>query len=241
MAEPLRPNRIQWLRQSQGLSQAALAHFANTTPRQIGRLERGERQLSQKWIERLTKALGCSADDILLQTPEAYAAERALKEQTDLNISAELIGDVRYITLGRDSFFALGVYDLRVSGFGAANKEPVAPDSFVMFRSDWLRSATAARSGDLIVVRVAGDSMWETLHDGDHVLVDRSISRVGREGIYVLREPVSGELMVKRCQRNLRTRLLTIKSDNPVYPTQEDVPDDEVVVLGRVIWIDRQI
>lgn len=51
------PNRIKELRVRAGLSQEALGVLSNTTGQQIGRLEKGERELTLQWMERLAKAL----------------------------------------------------------------------------------------------------------------------------------------------------------------------------------------
>lgn len=135
----------------------------------------------------------------------------------------------------------VGVFDIRVSaGPGCINEEVLEPESFNLYRNDWLKSVTSARPSQLAVVRVAGDSMWETLHDGDHVLVDLTIRKVGREGIYVIQN-VGGETSVKRCQRSIRSGLITVASDNSLYPTEADIPDSSLLIIGRVIWLGRVI
>lgn len=58
-------NRIKELRLAQGWSMEALAQAANTTKSQISKLEKGERRLSQEWMERLALALGCAPADFL--------------------------------------------------------------------------------------------------------------------------------------------------------------------------------
>lgn len=58
-------NRLRELRLGRGLSQSAVARLVHTTPAQIGRLEKGERQLTQKWLERLGRALQCQPADLL--------------------------------------------------------------------------------------------------------------------------------------------------------------------------------
>jgi transcriptional regulator with XRE-family HTH domain len=51
-------NRVRELRIKAGLSQDELARRMGTTRSQIAKLERGERRLTDKWIERAAKALG---------------------------------------------------------------------------------------------------------------------------------------------------------------------------------------
>lgn len=81
--------------------------------------------------------------------------------------------------------------------------------------------------------------MWDTLHDGDHVLMDRSYRRFRGDGIYVFQ--MDDALIVKRLSRNPRTRLLTVKGDNSAYPVYDSVRDDDLQISGKVIWLGRKI
>jgi len=67
-------NNIRTLRKQNGLSQQDLAHRIGTTGQQIGHLEAGRRKLTQGWMERLAKGLGCGAAD-LLASPSANAVD----------------------------------------------------------------------------------------------------------------------------------------------------------------------
>jgi phage repressor protein C with HTH and peptisase S24 domain len=144
------------------------------------------------------------------------------------------------VDLNGTSFAMIAVYDIRASAGAGAINDQGDPLYYQAFMTNWLRDITTASPGDLAVIRVSGDSMHDTLHNGDHVLVDRTVRHVGRDGIYVLR--VQGdELLVKRCMRSARTKLLTIKSDNPIYPSEEGVRDEDVEIEGRVIWLGRNL
>ncbi|KJS40394.1 MAG: hypothetical protein VR70_05990 [Rhodospirillaceae bacterium BRH_c57] len=102
------------------------------------------------------------------------------------------------------------------------------------FELQWLRAITYATADQLAVVRVAGDSMEPTLHDGDWVLIDRTQTSVNREGIYAL--AVDDAAWVKRISLNLRDRTVQVISDNAAYPVQE-LRGDGLCVIGRVVWI----
>jgi transcriptional regulator with XRE-family HTH domain len=54
------PNNIKKIRDSKDMSQGQLGDLVGTTSQQIGRLEKGERRLTQGWMERLGRALGVS-------------------------------------------------------------------------------------------------------------------------------------------------------------------------------------
>jgi phage repressor protein C with HTH and peptisase S24 domain len=51
------PNRIAHIRHQRGWSMAELADRANTTPPTINKLEKGQRKLTDHWLERLSRAL----------------------------------------------------------------------------------------------------------------------------------------------------------------------------------------
>ncbi len=134
------------------------------------------------------------------------------------------------------------VYDARASaGPGALNADVPQPLYHNVFRQDWLKSVTSSSAENLAVMRVAGDSMWDTLQDGDFILVDRAIDRCTRDGLYVIRYSDGDELMVKRLIRQPSSKLLIVKSDNPNYPSQTSLKDDDLAIEGRVIWLSRSI
>lgn len=62
-------NNIQRFRQERGWSRPHLAQRMKTSPQQIERLEKGERSLSQQWIDRAADAFGVPPGDII--SPEA--------------------------------------------------------------------------------------------------------------------------------------------------------------------------
>lgn len=58
-------NRIREWREVRGWTLDALASAADTSPQQISRLELSERGLNDKWLARLSAALGTSKADLL--------------------------------------------------------------------------------------------------------------------------------------------------------------------------------
>ncbi len=65
-------DRLRFFRKQAGLTQQALAELVGTTNVQIGRLEKGERRLTDVWITRLADALGRPPEDFF-RTPAAFA------------------------------------------------------------------------------------------------------------------------------------------------------------------------
>lgn len=112
--------------------------------------------------------------------------------------------------------------------------------SHIGFAPDWLRRLCPSGAGGLSLIRVEGDSMAQTLSEGDEILVDRNDSGARlRDGIYVLRRDEA--LMVKRLAVSPAGGRVTIKSDNPAYPEWPDCELGEIEIIGRVVWAGRRI
>jgi hypothetical protein len=111
--------------------------------------------------------------------------------------------------------------------------------SRIAFDRKWLRGVSADPK-QLSMIRVEGDSMLPTLSDGDEILVDSGDASARlRDGIYVLR--MDDVLMVKRLAINPAAKRVTVKSDNPAYPSWPDCPLGQVDVVGRVVWAGRKV
>lgn len=112
-------------------------------------------------------------------------------------------------------------------------------NAHLAFDAHWLRRI-AADPKLLSVIQVEGDSMLPTLAHGDEILVDRGDAAARlRDGIYVLR--LDEALLVKRLAVNPVARLVTVKSDNPAYPSWPDCPTGDMDVVGRVVWVGRRM
>lgn len=124
------------------------------------------------------------------------------------------------------------------AGPGALVGEEAA-DGHFGFDERWLRRLASGRPEDLSIILVEGDSMVPTLSNGDDILVDRGDAgdRL-RDGIYVLRRDDS--LIVKRIAVDPGGRRVTIKSDNPDYPSFGDVKLSAITIIGRVVWAGRR-
>ncbi|MDD5302419.1 MAG: S24 family peptidase [Elusimicrobia bacterium] len=83
------------------------------------------------------------------------------------------------------------------------------------------------------VIRLFGDSMWPTYHDGDLLLVDsKAKTRDGETAVV----RIGGESTVKRIFRKKKGGGLILKADNPTFPPIE-TDDEEVDVIAKVLKI----
>ncbi len=107
---------------------------------------------------------------------------------------------------------------------------------FVPFQRDWLRGFMRGNFADLFVARGMGDSMMPTLLDGDIVLIDTAQRRVDQQDrIWALSYGDLG--MIKRVRR-LPGGTYRVMSDNTSVSPLE-ATDEEMQVVGRVVWIGR--
>lgn len=119
----------------------------------------------------------------------------------------------------QDSSF-ITIPQLDVAGSMGTGRVP--PDHIEVIRDitvhlDWLKTQGLSYSKleNLAIIDGDGDSMEGTFRNGDALLVDRGITEIRTDAIYVF--TLEGELFIKRLQR-LTGGSLRMISDNPVYP-----------------------
>jgi phage repressor protein C with HTH and peptisase S24 domain len=125
------------------------------------------------------------------------------------------------------------------AGSGAVDADERAL-AHVAFDPRWLRRIGGGDNRQLSMIEVRGDSMAPLLGDGDEILVDHhdGSDRL-RDGVYVLRR--DDMLLVKRLSRHPGSRLLSISSDNPAFPSWPDCDPASIDIVGRVIWAGKRI
>jgi transcriptional regulator with XRE-family HTH domain len=116
----------------------------------------------------------------------------------------------------------------------AQPEDDVAVDS-ISVSPGWLRQqGHFSSAANLAIINAIGTSMQPTFADGDLLIVDRSVTDLRLDAVYVL--AIDGDLFIKRVQRQFDGGLL-ILSDNPTHPPQS-IPAharEQLSVLGRVI------
>ncbi len=242
--------RVRQCRLALTWSQAELARRIGVKQQSIDQLESGKVD-RPRYIVELSEALNVPLDwlrhgkgQVHLSRPTTTREDMAPSWAFEPEIITHSQDDSEkaYFELIGQSFALVPVYDARASaGPGALNADTPKPLYHNVFRQNWLKNLTTSKVDQLAVMRVAGDSMWDTLQDGDFILVDRAVNRCSRDGLYVIRYSDGDELMVKRLIRQPSSKLLIVKSDNANYPSQSSLKDDDLVIEGRVIWLSRTI
>jgi len=138
-----------------------------------------------------------------------------------------------------EEYVLVNVYDIEAAAGAGSIVENNEIANKLAFKRSWIRSSSNATADDLAVITVSGDSMNPTLYDGDRILVDMTQESIKNDGIYVLRN--DDMILVKRISLNPITKLCTIKSDNSFYESWEGCLPSDLDILGRVIWMGRNI
>lgn len=143
------------------------------------------------------------------------------------------------IEIEGDTYARLPLYDIRAQAGRGSLAYDGEPIGWRVFDLNWIKTVSRAPIEQLKVVEVSGDSMEPTLYKGDHVLVDLGNRAIAQHGLFVLR--LDESLMVKRVQKLFASGTVRIISDNPKYDAEEISEDGRLDVIGRVVWIGRNV
>ena len=139
-----------------------------------------------------------------------------------------------------EGFSAIAEIDVHASAGPGAVLEGFEETKDVWYFPDALiRHEFRARSDDLRIITIDGDSMEPVLSSGDRIMVDTSQRVPVPPGIFVIWDGMG--IVAKRIEHILSSdpAKLRIMSVNPDYETYER-DAEEVHVIGRVVWSARR-
>ena len=131
--------------------------------------------------------------------------------------------------------------DVRASaGHGAFHEGDEEIKAVWMFPDAVIRHELRARSANLRIITIDGDSMEPLLASGDRVLVDTSQRVPAPPGIFVIWDGLG--IVAKRIEHipTAEPSRIVIKSVNPLYNDYER-PTEDVNIIGRVIWAGKKL
>lgn len=247
-------DRIKTRREELGMSQAALARLCRVKPPSVNDWESGKtRALKARSLLAIAKALDVAPDWIthggpittltLQQTIQEPA--HALANYRDAGYNGELTSRelelaARWAATSKGTgLISIPHFDMVASmGTGLDIQGHVDVVRMMQVSLPELRRVLPAFTApeNLIIVTGLGDSMRGTFNDGDPIVVDRGVSEVTVDGVYVLER--GKELFIKRMQRQLDGTLMMI-SDNDRYRPQHITDDARVSfsVFGRALGV----
>lgn len=218
--------RLKQAREAAGISQGKLAEAVGMRQPSIQAIEKGEVR-GTKHLLAIARALNVDPD--WLETGRANASPAARHAPAAASI----------VEIEGDAYARLPLYDIRAQAGRGSLAYDGEPIGWRVFDLNWIKTVSRAPIEQLKVVEVSGDSMEPTLYKGDHVLVDLGNRAIAQHGLFVLR--LDESLMVKRVQKLFASGTVRIISDNPKYDAEEISEDGRLDVIGRVVWIGRNV
>ncbi|MFF7861431.1 XRE family transcriptional regulator [Pseudomonas monteilii] len=201
--------RIASLRKIMGtMSQKEFAEAHDLDASYLSQLLNGHRKLGEKAALNLELKIGLTAG--MLTSPPSESPTHKAPDNV-VHLSARAVKDKNFVLIPH--------LDIAASmGHGkAAPYMHIEVIRDMTVHLDWLRmqGLTFSKIDNLAIISGNGDSMTGTFADGDALLVDRGITEVKTDAIYVF--TLDGDLYIKRLQRLIGGQLRMI-SDNPIYP-----------------------
>ncbi|MCB1502153.1 MAG: S24 family peptidase [Bauldia sp.] len=190
--------------------------------------------LTQEVREALAKELGCQAEELRHQRVPPRKP-RSKSPSADERVRAVSEGGVP------EGYSKVAEIDVRASAGPGAIHEGLEEVKHVwFFPENVIRHELRARTDDLRMITIDGDSMEPLLASGDRILIDTSQRIPAPPGIFVIWDGMG--LVAKRIEHepNSEPSKVMIKSVNPEYQAYE-VGADEVQIIGRIIWTSRRL
>ncbi|MDC3742503.1 MULTISPECIES: XRE family transcriptional regulator [Pseudomonas syringae group] len=196
-----------------GLSQKDFANQHGLDASYLSQLLNGHRKLGEKAAATLEEKINLSPGTLVNPERSAESDASEVSQTTDATLidSRRVMQSLGFITIPHLNVTA---------SMGSGNVPPehhVEVIKDITVHLDWLKTQGLAFSGieNLAIITGDGDSMDGTFRDGDSLLVDRGITEIRTDAVYVF--TLDGDLYIKRLQRMTGGALRMI-SDNPVYP-----------------------
>lgn len=209
---PLGQEILAWMRR-QGLSLSSAAQHCHISPAGLKKNMQSGHQAGHQTLQKIAQGMGMAIERV-----EALARGQGTDDPDDMVMIPQYGVEA---SAGRG-----GLLDTEdVEGILALNRGLV-------------RSALHAQPEYLSALYVRGDSMEPMLRAGDVAVIDHSQAKERTDGVYVLR--LDGTLLIKSLQW-LPGGKLRVKSENPAYePYQIDPRQEEIQIIGRVVWAGRK-
>ncbi len=239
--------RIAAAREAKGMNQSELARALGVSPQAVQKWESGGGPKGSRLSE-IAAALGVAIEYLLVTPPQDDHVDglrdHLRRQEADYGGGVDE-DDIQGVTL-HDSRLKPTIEVIDIPIFDAAGsmglgrprpEEDTVIDNMRLTRH-WVNSRLPSISGpaNLAVLSAYGDSMAPTFSDGDLLLIDRGVTDIRLDAVYVL--ALNNELYIKRVQRRITDGAVIIKSDNPLYDpvVVNNGERQNLEVLGRVVW-----
>lgn len=238
--------RIAKAREDKGLNQSELARRLGVTPQSVQAWESGKNVPRNQKLSSIAEVLGVSVGYLLVGDVANGAAaaglswlrEHGLSEPLD--VPPPLIGKPNVSMPDETHLIEIPKFDVQASmGDGCALSDGYIDLIQRMTVSlEWLKQQSLIYTSpdNLAIITGDGDSMSGTFNHGDALLVDRGVTELRSDAVYVF--AIDGEIFIKRLQR-LPGGDIRVISDNKLYEsyTIADGLKDRFMLLARVLLV----
>lgn len=193
-------------------TQEEIAQQTDIARNTLARYENGSRTPDTEWLQKFCALTQVRADWLLFG-------------QGEMRAQTEPSGG-----LDPNEFVLVPLYDVETDTQKPNAEQRVL--AHMAFRRYWL-GREGLHPEHLLCIRARGDTMLNTIRDGDMLLVDTSRQQVERDGVYVLR--TASGLRVKRLQRLLEGGM-RVGHDNRAYADETVADAQSLNILGQVVW-----
>lgn len=229
-------SNLQFLMERGGLNPHSLAKRSGVPQPTIFRILEGESTSPRdKTLRPLAEFFGVSIQDLRY-------GDLAGQSDSEPSPSQAAIAEDQADYGGEPSeadYALIAQYDARAAAGSGCLNDHVEVKGGLAFKRDWL-AKLGLKPENLRVIYADGDSMADTIMDGEVMLVDCS-DREPRSGkIYAILRP-NNEVSVKRLVQKPISGTWTVTSDNPdkkLYPDEDATAEvlHEIPIIGRVAW-----
>ena len=139
--------------------------------------------------------------------------------------------------VGESEFRQIPKVKARLSAGGGSFEVASEVERYYSFRADWLFKRGAADK--MVLLDIVGNSMEPELKDGDTVLIDESQESIIAGAVYAV--GIEDTVMVKRIEKHPNKLVLLSENRNysPIYLQDDEI--DKVRIIGKVIWVCREL
>ncbi len=227
------------------LTQDAFAEMTGTSLKTIQRYELDQTRVDAAWLARVCQRFPQINSNWLL-TGEGLAPPRvpigstfrpvvgnAMAGRPAIGDTVKALGMVPDTAPAGGETVPLPKVDARLSGGDGSIWDNARVIDHIGFSRAWLHQKLGhVDIGKLVIVGTIGDSMEPTIHAGDDLIVDTSVTQLLDNAVYAMRW--GDVLVVKRLQKLLKG--IVVISDNPAYERQTIGAEDaqDLQIIGRV-------
>jgi len=221
------PNRIRELRMAKNWTIQKLADLVGTSNQQIGRLEKGERKLTQDWMNRIGEALGVDPKELLpgAESPAVPPEPEGEPEASDAEVAEGLVvGALPF----RNQYDRIPVL---ATARGGLDQEMFVDDGPI----DHIpRPRSLEGVADAYAMAVAGDSMFPMFRHGNILHVNPHRRPAAGMGVVVWKHTKA--ILIKEYVR--RTAAGVVVREYQPQVREFLVPEPDILAVHTVVGLD---